>query len=102
LDSLEVTYTLLSRGAGKGEIKKPPANSGLNFSLLPFQTPTRLAVGLGPGSALSLIGIRPKCWVPRIHSLNESRLLFDLTLLPSYKIVKRIYYRLKLDLEEKS
>jgi len=26
-------YVLLSRGAGKGESKKPPANGGLSFSL---------------------------------------------------------------------
>jgi hypothetical protein len=38
---------------GRTENKKPPADGGFNFSLLPFQTPTRLAVGLGLGSALS-------------------------------------------------
>ena len=32
--------------------KKPPADGGFNFSLLPFQTPTRLAVGLGFESTL--------------------------------------------------
>ncbi len=42
--------------------------------------PTRLAVGLGLESTLSpgtSREIRPKIWVPRIHSLNGSRLLFD-------------------------
>jgi len=57
-------YVLLSRGAGKAENKKPPADGGFNFSLLPFQTPTRLAVGLGPGSALSLSEYAPKIGSP--------------------------------------
>jgi len=89
MEFLQAAYILLSR-ADKGENKKPLAMQRFNLCLLPFQMPTRLADGLGPGSALSLIGIRPKYWVPRIHSLNESRLLFDLTLLPSDEIVKRI------------
>src|SRR4030042_1880434 len=55
-------------------------SSGLNLFLLPFQMPTRLAVGLGLESTLfpeTSREMRPKIWVPRIHSLNGSRLLFD-------------------------
>ena len=84
----QAAYILLSGGAGQGENKKPPADGGLIFSLLPSQTPTRLAVGLGPGSALfpdTSREIRPEFRFPRIHSLNGSRLLFD-----SYSIPQKI------------
>jgi hypothetical protein len=52
------------KGQTKEKIKKPPADSGLHFSLLPFQTPTRLADGLGPGSALSLSEYAPNIGSP--------------------------------------
>ncbi len=53
--------------------KKPLAKAAVIVpERLPFQMPTRLAVGLGLGSALSALEFAPKTWVPRTQPLGLS------------------------------
>jgi|GEM_PF-5157281 len=76
---------------GRTKNKKPPADSGFYLSLLPFQTPTRLAVGLGFES--TLFPVLPGKYAPNIGS-PVSILRMDLgcysisTLVPAKQIVK--------------
>jgi hypothetical protein len=83
--SIGIFAPIISLHKGKDGRKKRWPDSSQNFCPLPFQTPTRLAAGLGLGSVLSLVilGNSPLIWVPRIHSLNGFRLLCDFTLVPT-------------------
>jgi hypothetical protein len=59
-----------SQEGGRQGTKKPLAKAAVIFPCkLPFQTPTRLAVGLGLGSALSYKEYAPDFRVPRIYAV---------------------------------
>jgi len=60
---MDLIVLLLIREINK-KIKNRWQGSGLNLCLLPFQMPTRLAVGLGLGSALSVKEYAPNFGFP--------------------------------------